>query len=52
MRCEYWDCGWCYAPDGKQTNDDNGQCNKPDECKELERQELESSALRAGELGE
>ena len=41
MRCKWWDCGWCYAPDGKQSNDDNGQCNKPEQCKELERQEHE-----------
>lgn len=26
-RCPYNDCGWCYAPEGVDTNDDNGRCN-------------------------
>lgn len=39
MQCEYWDCGWCYAPDGKQTNDAGGKCLKPEQCEELRRQE-------------
>lgn len=30
--CEYWDCGWCYAPDNVPTNDVNGECNKPVDC--------------------
>jgi len=43
MRCKHWDCGWCYAPEGSKSNDENGQCQKPDECLELMRQEADSA---------
>lgn len=33
MKCKYNDCGWCYCKTGK-SNDDNGQCNKPEDCEE------------------
>lgn len=49
MRCKYWDCGWCYAPDGKQKNDNNGRCDKPDECEELERQDEQHSGVPASQ---
>lgn len=40
MQCKHWDCGWCYAPDGSDTNDRNGACDKPEECQELANQEI------------
>jgi len=46
MRCKYWDCGWCYAPDGKNANDDDGKCEKPDECEELKAQESKEKELK------
>lgn len=33
MKCKYNDCGWCYCKSGK-SNDENGQCNKPEDCEE------------------
>lgn len=30
-RCLHWDCGWCYYA-GNESNDIQGQCNKPLEC--------------------
>lgn len=33
MKCKYDDCGWCYCKSGK-SNDNNGQCNKPEDCEE------------------
>lgn len=32
MKCNYEDCGWCYAREGVENNSQNGQCNKPKEC--------------------
>ncbi len=46
MRCEYWDCGWCFAPNSARSNDDIGACNKPHECQELKRQENEPETKR------
>ena len=37
-RCKYWDCGWCYAGDDKDTNATMNGCVNPIECKELQRQ--------------
>ena len=37
-RCKYWDCGWCYAPNGTAMNAVNGACNKPEACLELKAQ--------------
>ena len=33
MKCKFNDCGWCYCESGK-SNDENGACNKPEECDE------------------
>lgn len=41
MKCKFNDCGWCYCESGK-ANDDNGACNKPEECGEHKAQ-LEGS---------
>jgi hypothetical protein len=32
-RCNYWDCGWCYAPDIVETNaEKSSACTNPSEC--------------------
>jgi hypothetical protein len=32
-RCNYWDCGWCYAPDTVETNvEKSSACTNPSEC--------------------
>jgi len=42
IRCEYNDCGWCYAPDEVCTNDNSGQCNNMRECEQsIEIKEIE-----------
>ena len=33
MKCKFNDCGWCYCERGN-SNDNNGSCNKPEECYE------------------
>ena len=33
MKCKFNDCGWCYCESGK-LNDENGACNKPEDCDE------------------
>lgn len=32
IRCQYWDAGWCYAPDYITNNSSCGQCLQPDSC--------------------
>lgn len=32
MRCNYYDCGWCYHPKEDETNAKNGECNFPQSC--------------------
>jgi hypothetical protein len=32
MKCKYFDCGWCYAPNNVETNANQGQCNYPECC--------------------
>ena len=44
MKCKHNDCGWCYATPLENTSATNGQCNNPDECKELEAQKSEKIA--------
>lgn len=34
-RCEYYDCGWCYAPDNVMSNNSNGVCYRPQECPQV-----------------
>lgn len=34
-RCEYYDCGWCYAPDNVMSNNTNGACYRPQECPQM-----------------
>lgn len=33
--CQYWDCGWCYAPANTENNSDSGACNKPLRCPQM-----------------
>lgn len=30
--CKYNDCGWCYAPEGVEKNDEDGMCLNPKGC--------------------
>jgi len=30
--CEFYDCGWCYADDDKETTASNGACNRKSSC--------------------
>jgi len=30
--CNYWDCGWCYAPNDVKTNNIQGECIHPECC--------------------
>lgn len=30
--CKYYDCGWCYAPDGVKNNSTASACMKPKDC--------------------
>ena len=32
MKCKYWDCGWCYAPENVKTNATQGGCFEPEYC--------------------
>ncbi len=33
IRCNYWDCGWCYAPNIVETNaEKSSACTNPTEC--------------------
>jgi hypothetical protein len=32
MKCRYWDCGWCYAPENVKTNATQGGCFEPEYC--------------------
>jgi len=32
MTCEYYDCGWCYAPEDVDHNSKNGSCIDPLSC--------------------
>jgi hypothetical protein len=32
MKCKYWDCGWCYAPENVETNATQGGCFEPEYC--------------------
>lgn len=36
--CKYWDCGWCYAPTGVETNAISGECIHPECCPYLKSQ--------------
>lgn len=38
FRCDYNDCGWCYAPEDNQNNSRNSECHNPNECHEKKRQ--------------
>lgn len=40
MRCKYWDCGWCYAPDSKDHNAVRGECREPTRCREYASQDV------------
>lgn len=31
-KCQYWDAGWCYAPDYITNNSSCGKCLQPDSC--------------------
>ena len=31
--CEFWDCGWCYAPKELSPDDTCGQCLNHSTCK-------------------
>lgn len=44
--CKYWDCGWCYAPVGTETNANGGACNNPVAC-----QQYYKSTRAAAEIG-
>jgi hypothetical protein len=34
--CNYWDCGWCYAPEEVETNAENSSaCESPQNCPHL-----------------
>ena len=33
MKCKFNDCGWCYCKSGT-SNDENGSCNKQEDCDE------------------
>lgn len=44
MNCKYWDCGWCYAPDGVENNSFYGECNLPEECPYLKSQMNDADA--------
>ena len=32
MKCKYWDCGWCYAPEDVEHNSTQGGCFEPEYC--------------------
>jgi hypothetical protein len=32
MTCNYYDCGWCYAPNDIKTNAHQGGCVSPENC--------------------
>lgn len=32
MKCKYYDCGFCYAPEGTKNNSINGGCFEPEYC--------------------
>jgi hypothetical protein len=32
MKCKYWDCGFCYAPENVKTNATQGGCFEPEYC--------------------
>lgn len=35
VKCQYNDCGWCYAPSHLNSNAVNGACQNPNECPTL-----------------
>lgn len=38
MICNYWDCGWCYAPDDIETNkNSDSSCIDPKNCPHLKK---------------
>ena len=39
MKCDYFDCGWCYAPGWQTNNSNNGKCLAPSECEYLKKLE-------------
>jgi hypothetical protein len=38
MTCNYYDCGWCYAPNDIKTNATQGECTFPENCPYLKSQ--------------
>ena len=48
MKCKFNDCGWCYCKSGK-SNDNNGACNRPEDCDEY-RLQLGGGGSLAGML--
>jgi len=44
MKCKYNDSGWCYCTTG-ESNDDNGACNNPLECKEYDKCQCEGCKI-------
>lgn len=32
MKCNYYDCGWCYAPESIDNNSRGGACYAPTKC--------------------
>lgn len=35
-KCSHRDCGWCYAPEGADTNARDGACVNQEECPEYD----------------
>ena len=42
-KCNYWDCGWCYAPESIVNNSENGACNHPETCPYLKSNKMTKS---------
>lgn len=45
-RCEYYDCGWCYAPDNVMSNNSNGACYRPQECPQVTKEQQKPELIR------
>lgn len=43
-KCKFWDCGWCYAPKGADTNKrGDSACMGSKDCKEYKKQKQEDN---------
>jgi len=42
MRCEYFDCGWCYYKGDEKTNDKQGACQGCFNCEVYKSQGCEN----------